>query len=232
MRKFMRKSLRLLILSLVLSTILTSCKEDAVQTKEKMEGCWTATSVTNAQGQDITSKVSVPIVAFHLSSDGTIISTAGPLITYIVYGESKYTQIASTIDQVFNYATLSFNGGEYFVGSDEQKNFTLEMKLEGISGTKTLKTMLQMFGLEASFLEFVVYHKFLNVGVEFADNYNTMIWTVDDGTTAAYNKKDTQGNYLLWNGWPVTSFQHCTIRLAKQTKDIRDLVTAAEASKK
>lgn len=102
----MRKNLRLLILPLILLTILTSCKEDKVQTKAKMEGCWTATSITNASGQDITSKVSVPIVAFHLSSDGTIISTAGPLIMYIVYGENKYTQIASSIDQVFNYATL------------------------------------------------------------------------------------------------------------------------------
>jgi hypothetical protein len=89
-----------------------------------------------------------------------------------------------------------------------------------------------MFGIESSYLEFVVYHKFLNVGIEFEDNYNTMIWTIDDQTTAAYNKKDTQGNYLLWNGWPVNNFQHCTIRLKKQTKDIRDIVTAAEQSKK
>jgi hypothetical protein len=229
----MRKKLHLLILPLVLLAIFSSCKkEEEIQTKQKMEGCWTATSITNAQGQDITNKVSVPIVAFHLSSDGTIISTAGPLITYVVYGDGKYTQIASQIDQVFNYATLSFNGGEFFVGSDEQKSFTLEMKLEGISGTKTLKTMLQLFGIESSYLEFVVYHKFLNVGVEFADNFNTMIWTIDGSTTAAYNKKDTQGNYLLWNGWPVNNFQHCTIRLAKQIKDIRDVVSTANASKK
>lgn len=105
------------------------------------------------------------------------------------------------------------------------------MKLEGIAGTKTLKTLLQMMGLESSFLEFVVYHKFLNVGIEFADDYNTMIWTLDGNTTATYNKKDTQGNYILWNGWPVDSFQRCTIRLKKQTKDIRDVVTAANAGK-
>ncbi len=229
----MKKRIHLLILPIILLTIFSSCKkEEEFQTKQNMEGCWTATSIINEQGQNITNKVAVPVVAFHLSSDGTIISTAGPLMMYVVYGDNKYTEIASQIDQVFNYATLSFNGGEFFVGADEQKTFTLEMKLEGIAGTKTLKTLLQLMGINASYLEFVVYHKFMNVGIEFADNNKTMIWTIDANTTAAYNKKDVNGNYLLWNGWPVNNFQHCSIRFAKQTKDIRDVVTEANAGKK
>lgn len=229
----MKKKLHLLILPLVLLAIFSSCKkEEAFQTKQNMEGVWTATNVTNAAGQDITSRVSIPVVGFHLSSDGTIISTAGPLMMYVVYGENKYTEIASQIDQVFNYATYSFNGGEFFVGADEQKSFTLEMKLEGIAGTKTLKTLLQLMGIDASYLEFVVYHKFMNVGIDFADNNNTMIWTIDGSTTATYNKKDVNGNYVLWNGWPVNSFQHCTIRFTKQSRDLRTVVAEANASKK
>lgn len=224
----MRKKLQFLVLPFLMLVVLSSCeKEEEFQTKQNMEGCWTATTITNSQGQDITNKVSVPIVAFHLSSDGTIISTAGPLMMYVVYGDNKYTEIASQIDQVFNYTTLSFNGGEFFVGADEQKSFTLEMKLEGIAGTKTLKTLLQLIGINASYLEFVVYHKFMNVGISFADNNKTMIWTIDANTTATYNKKDVNGNYILWNGWPVNNFQHCTIRFTKQTRDIRDVVTQA-----
>lgn len=228
----MKKKLHLLVIPMLVLLVLSSCKkEDEFQTKQNMEGCWTATSVTNAQGQNITNRVSLPIVAMHLSSDGTIISTAGPLMMYIVYGDSKYVQMASQLDQVFNYSTLSFNGGEFFVGADEQKSFTLEMKLEGIAGTKTLKTILQLIGIESSFLEFVVYHKFMNVGIDFADNNRTMIWTIDANTKAVYNKKDVNGDYLLWNGFPVTSFQPCTIRFTKQTKDIREIVTQANAGR-
>lgn len=49
---------------------------------------------------------------------------------FIVYGDNKYTQIASDVDQVFNYAGLDFNGGEFFVEDGVVDRFTLEMKLQ------------------------------------------------------------------------------------------------------
>ena len=158
----MRKLTNLLFLSFILAFTLSSCvkESDIPPTRTSMEGVWTVTNVVTSQGADITSRFNLPITAFYLSSDGTILSTAGPLIMYVVYGESKYVQIASSLDQVFNYATLTFNGGEFFVGSGEQKTFTLEMKLEGVAGTKTLVTLLGLMGIDASFLEFVIYHKF------------------------------------------------------------------------
>jgi hypothetical protein len=229
----MRKLTNLFFLSLILVFTFNSCtkESDIPPTRTSMEGVWTVTNVVTAQGADITSRINFPITAFYLSSDGTILSTAGPLMMYIVYGDSKYVQIASSLDQVFNYATLTFNGGEFFVGSGEQKTFTLEMKLEGVAGTKTLVTLLGLMGIDASFLEFVIYHKFMNVGIEFTDDYKTMIWDINTGTTATYNKKDQYGNYILWNGWPVSGFQRCTIKLAKQTQDIRDVVRNASAHK-
>ncbi|MEI6347872.1 MAG: hypothetical protein WCP69_08000 [Bacteroidota bacterium] len=225
----MRKLINYLLLPVAFIFLLNSCvkEADVPPTKTNMEGVWTVSNVVTSQGVDITSRLAFPVLAFHLSSDGTVISTAGPLIMYVVYGDSKYTQIASQIDQVFNYATLSFNGGEFFVGGGEQKRFTLEMKLEGLPGQHTLTTLLQIMGLDASFLEFVVYHKFMNVGIQFADNYSTMIWDIDANTTAVYNTKDNNGNYLLWNGWPVNNFQHCTIRFSKQSVDIREVVRSA-----
>jgi len=229
----MKKIFRSLVLPIIILSILTSCKkeDDVPATKSSMEGVWTASNVTTEAGVDITSKVNFPITAFHLSSDGTIISTAGPLIMYVVYGDSKYTQIAADIDQVFNYATLSFNGGEFFVGGGEQKSFTLEMKLEGLPGQRALTTLLDLIGISNDYLDMVVYHKFLNVGIEFADEYKTMIWTIDGNTTAAYNTKDNSGNYLLWNGWPVSSFSHCSIRFTKQSISIQDVVRNASAKK-
>lgn len=218
------------LLGLIVTVFLVSCDElfkDEEPTKTSMEGVWEATSVINQGSQEIISQLEFPILAFHLSSDGTIISTAGPLIMYVVYGENKYTEIASQIDQVFNYATLSFNGGEYFVGGGVQSRFTLEMKLEGLPGQKALTVLLEMIGIGNDYLDVVVYHKFMDVKISFQDDYETMIWEIDDVTTAVYNTKDNYGNYLLWNGWPVNNFQRCKITFVKRSKDIRDLVQEA-----
>ena len=116
---------------LTVISLFFSCTVEETPTKTKMEGVWEVTTVYNEQSTDITKRVEFPVVAFHLSSDGTIISTSGPLIMYMVYGDNKFTSIASKIDQVFNYASLDFNGGEFFVGGGVQDKFTLEMKLEG-----------------------------------------------------------------------------------------------------
>lgn len=222
---------RLLFLSaLALIITFTACDliEEEPPTKTQMEGVWSVSKAYDTEtGQDITSQVNFPITAFQLSSDGTIISTAGPLIMYIVYGDSKYVEIASKIDEVFNYASLDFNGGEFFIGGGVQPRFTLEMKLEGLPGQKALTTLLELLGIGNDYLDVVVYHKFLNVKVDFSEDYNTMYWEIDSQTTAVYNTKDNQGNYVLWNGWPVNSFSKVQITLEKQVQDLRDLVEGA-----
>ncbi len=206
---------------------LSACTTDEKPTKTSMEGVWTVTHVYDGSGADLASKFNFPITAFHLSSDNTVISTASPLIMYLVYGDNKYTQIASYVDQVFNYVSLDFNGGEFFVAGGTPDRFTLEMKLEGLPGQKTLTTLLDMLGITQDYLDLVVYHKFQDVGVDFSEDYNTMTWTFDATTTAVYNTKDNNGNYILWGGWPVENFSHCTIELKKQTKDLTQVVQDA-----
>lgn len=221
------RTFKIITVLLILSIIGMSCDKLLHQeppTKTSMEGVWEAARVVTSDGQDITNKLKFPILAFHLSSDRTVISTAGPLIMFIVYGNNKYTEIASKVDQVFNYTTLSFNGGEFFIDGGQQSRFTLEMKLEGLPGQKALTTLLEMIGIGNAYLDAIVYHKFINVGVRFEDDYNTMIWDFDKNTTAIYNTKDSQGNYLLWNGWPTNTFQKCQVLFVKRAKDIKDLV--------
>jgi len=215
------------IIIAVIIVMFSSCmKEEPVPTKTQMQGVWTVTNVYNDLGADITSRVQFPVVAFSLSSDNTIVSTAGPLIMYVVYGDSKYTQIASDVDQVFNYASLSFNGGEYFVAGGEVDRFTIEMKLEGLPGQKALTQLLNMLGIAQNYLDVVIYHKFMNVKIEFDSTGNQMTWTIDDQTTATYNTKDQYGNYVLWQGWPVNNFSKCRIVLKKQSVTIQDVVKA------
>lgn len=228
MKTFSCAITKLLIASFVFSALfLASCEQDETPTKTRMEGVWTVKHVYDINDVDHASKLNFPITAFHLSSDNTVISTASPLVMFIVYGDNKYTQIASSIDQVFNYAGLDFNGGEYFVAGGVVDRFTLEMKLEGLPGQKTLTTLLDLLGISNDYLDMVVYHKFMDVGISFTDDNNTMIWTIDDKTTAVYNTKDNYGNYVLWGGWPVNSFTRCTIVLQKQVKGLNEVVQDA-----
>ncbi|MEI8202877.1 MAG: hypothetical protein WCH34_07695 [Bacteroidota bacterium] len=206
---------------------LTSCEKEQIATKTRMEGVWTVSHVYTSAGLDIVNRFNFPITAYHLSSDNTVISTAAPVTMYLVYGDNKYTEIASTIDQVFNYAGLDFSGGEFFVAGGVVDRFTLEMKLEGLPGQKTLTFLLNMLGIAQNYLDVVIYHKFMDVGVSFENNNNTMIWTFDDKTTAVYNTKDNNGNYILWGGWPVNNFSRCQIVLEKQVKDLNQVVQEA-----
>lgn len=206
---------------------ITSCEEYVTPTKSSMEGVWTVTHVYDQNNEDHASKLNFPITAFSLSSDNTVVSTSAPLTMFIVYGDNKYTQIASDVDQVFNYAGLDFNGGEFFVEDGVVDRFTLEMKLQGLPGQHTLDYLLELLQIPAQWLDVVVYHKFINVGVNFSEDYKSMTWTFDDQTTALYNTKDSQGNYILWNGWPVANFTHCTVVLEKQAGDLTQVVKDA-----
>lgn len=216
----------LILFAVVISVVgFFSCEPiDETPTKSKMEGVWMVTAVYDSSGKNIVDKFEFPVVAFHLSSDNTVISSAGPMIMYIVYGNNKYTQIASKVDQVFNYAGLSFNGGEFFVGGGVQERFTLEMKLEGLPGQKALTTLLDLLGISNDYLDMVVYHKFMDVKVSFNGDDSQMTWIWDSQTRAVYNTKDNYGNYVLWGGWPVNNFQRCRVVLQRQTKTIQQVV--------
>jgi hypothetical protein len=193
-----------------------------------MEGVWVAAEAEDSSGASILSKTARPIVAFHLSSDRTMLSTAGPVMMYIVYGDNSYTQIASTIDQVFNYVGLDFYGGEFFIAGGVVDRFTLEMKLEGLPGQKALTDLLGLLGIGNDYLDVLVYHKFVDVKVEFgATDNDTMVWTFDDTTWAEYSTKDYQGNKIPWLGWPVTTFTRCRFVLARKVQDLRTLVGEA-----
>lgn len=215
-------------ITLCITLFLTSCEKEQIATKTRMEGVWTVSHVYTSSGADIVSQFNFPITAFHLSSDNTVISTAAPLTMFLVYGDNKYTQVAGTIDQVFNYAGLDFSGGEFFVAGGVVDRFTLEMKLEGLPGQKTLTFLLNALGIAQNYLDEVIYHKFMDVGVAFENNNNTMKWTFDNTTTAVYNKKDNYGNYVIWGGWPVSNFSYCTIVLEKQVKDLNQIVQEAK----
>lgn len=220
----MNKLRKFLVFVLPLCTaFIFSCTEDETPTKEKMEGMWEVTAAYNSQGNDIMEDISFPVVGFYLNSDNTVISTAGPLIMYIVYGPSNYVTMASKMDQVFNYSSLSFNGGEFFVADGVVDRFTLEMKLEGLPGQKTLTELLSLLNIQSQWLNTVIYHKFMDVSVDFVGK-DQMILCWDSETFAVYNVKDQYGNYVLWNGWPVANFEHCKIVLTKRSSDLKELV--------
>ncbi|MBN1983913.1 MAG: hypothetical protein JW795_20445 [Chitinivibrionales bacterium] len=194
-------------------------------TKTTMEGVWSAVAAYNQNGSQFLDSISFPVTAFDLNSDNTVVSTAGPMIQYIVYGGNNYVKIASQVDQVFNYASLNFTGGEFFVGDGVVDRFTLEMKLQGAPGQKTLSELLTIIGIDPGFLKEVIYHKFIDVKVSFRGaTRDTMVWEWDGTTTARYNIKDDKGDYVLWGGFSPTLFSRCEIVLVRQIKSLVDLV--------
>jgi len=210
---------------IVIITFIASCKQETTPTQTQMQGIWQVTSVhDDDRDTDITSRVEFPVIAFSLMSDNTVLSTAGPLFMYIVYGNSEYVQIASDMDEVFNYTQLSFNGGEFFVAGGVVSRFTIEMKLEGLPGQEALTDLLSLIGIDSQWLNVVIYHKFINVGITIDPTGQQMTWTIDNQTTATYNTKDQYGNYVLWNGWPVNNFSHCTIVLQKSASTLNQIV--------
>lgn len=228
----MNKTLLAILIIFFVPFLFNSCEKDPTPTKTKMEGVWLVTEAYDSSGASIIDKIQnklIPLTAFYLSSDNTILSTAGPMATYIVYGDNKFTQIAAQINQYFNYANLTFNGGEFFVADGTPDVFTIEFKLEGIGGgaTNTLAEILALFGIQAQWLKKVVYHKFIDVNVSFANDGETMIWEWTNSTVARYNMKNEYGDYILWEGWPINKFSKCKFVLTKKSKSLNDLTTQA-----
>ncbi len=224
--------LRILVI-LIPVLFLSSCDEllddeaPPVPTKTRMEGTWEVVEAYDTEKDtSILKKVKVLYLGFHLSSDNTINSTAGPMTTYLVYGDSKWTEISSTIDRIWDYTEYNTNGGEFFIESGVTDRFTIEMKLEGIGGSSTIKDILEIVGVNAEFLETVVYHKFMDVEVTFNDDFTQMTWDFDETTFTEYNIKNQYGNYVLWEGWNAP-FRKCKFVLEKRSKDLKDLLIEA-----
>jgi hypothetical protein len=219
----------------LLASLLINCsllEIEQTPTKTKMLGLWEVVEAYDEDGESILKDINYPITLFHLQSDNSILSTAGPMFMMIVYGSSKYTQIASKIDQTFDYAnTEIFTNGEWFIDDGTTDNFTLEMKLKGLPGQTSLKSLLELLNIKSEFLDVTIWHKFIDVHVEFDLFSDTsMTWEFDNSTTAVYNTKDSDGNNVLWNGFPVDQFSHCKFVFRKRAGGLRDAV--ANATKK
>lgn len=216
-----------------LTLFLSSCVKEPLATKLAMQGNWVLVKATDAAGNDITSKVAFPITAIQLTDDNGMLGSQSPLFTYIVYGDSKWTEASGKIGQLFDYANLRLSTGEFFVGEGQQEVFTVEAKLQATAIAGGLTDLLTIFGVANGFLQQTIYHKFTNVRVEIPDNdgnqenIRTMIWSFDGGTQGLYNYKDSQGNYVLWLGWPVNQFSRCTLTWEKRTQGVNDIVRAA-----
>jgi len=221
---------RLFIIALAVVSF-TSCELNDLlntPTKQQMQGTWVLKQATNEKGMDITQKISFPVTAFQLNNTNGMVGTMGPMFTYLVYGESKWTSIMGKLDQAFDYGHLRFDDGEFFVADGQVNSFTVEPKLlvTAAVGGGALIDILKVFGVNASFLEKTIYHKFKNVAVSF-DGSDTMIWTFDSSTQAFYNYKNAEGDKLLWEGWPTTGFQKCTFVFTRKTLKLEDIVRAS-----
>lgn len=237
---------KFIILTLITATIiLQGCKEEETPTKLAMQGNWELVSAVDAAGNDITSQLAFPVTAIQLTDDNGMLGTQGPMFTRIVYGDSKWIEVSGKIKQVFDYANLRLNTGEFFVGENVQNTFTVEAKLQATAAVGgVLSDILQLVGVNSSYFQQVIYHKFTNVNVSFPnksknetfftanqtnkDAYNTMVWEFTDNTQAFYNYKDANGNSIVWNGFPVANFQRGTYTFKKFTQGINDFVKSKQ----
>jgi hypothetical protein len=240
----MKKALSFLFIGLTLAT-LQSCTQEETPTKLAMQGNWELVSAKDAAGNDITSQIAFPVTAIQLTDDNGMLGTQGPMFTRVVYGDSKWIEVSAKIKQVFDYANLRLNTGEFFVGENVQQTFTVEAKLQATAAAGgVLSDILQLVGVNTSFFQQVIYHKFTNVKVSFPNNvqrdgflagnkknddaYNTMVWEFTDATQAFYNYKDAQGNSIVWNGFPVTNFKRGTYTFQKFTTGLNDFVSSRQ----
>lgn len=219
----MRNTSFLIALAMMSLLFFNSCEKTETATKTRMQGNWELTAATNAAGTDIKQKVAFPVTVIQLTDDNGMVGTLSPMFMYIVYGESKWIDIAGKIDQVFDYANFRFNTGEFFVDPGIQETFTVEAKLQATAVAGGLIDILTLAGVDASWFQQVVYHKFINVSVYFDDD-DHMTWEFTDNTQPVYNYKDGQGNYVLWQGIPVNGFTRATFNFTRRTQTLNEVV--------
>lgn len=226
-----------LILVLALAAFFSSCEElidDPTPTHELMQGVWELTEAYNENDVLITEKVSpleVPNL-MHLNSSNGATSTSAPLFMYIIYGESRFNQIVSQLDNAFSYADSDFGltQGEWSLTKNKvTDHFAIEMKMK-FPTAQTISTILNLMNIATpSFYEdFIIYHKFKNVHVEIdEENPNVMWWHFDDETIPEYNIKNEELDYVSWTGVQVSSFSRCSLRFEKRVDSIDQMVDEA-----
>jgi hypothetical protein len=224
------KNIKFLSLIAVFALLFTSCEIEETPTKVLMQGTWELTEALDADGNDITNKLAFPVTVIQLTDDNGMLGTQGPMFTHIVYGGSKWIEVSAKIKQVFDYANFRFNSGEFFLEAGTTDRFTVEAKLQATAAAGGLKDILQIFNIDNAWLQQVIYHRFINVKVDLPKMENTkerniMTWEFDDLTTATYNYKDSQGNNLLWGGWPVDRFtKGVKFTFQKRVKGLNEIV--------
>lgn len=224
------------ISTIIAFVCFSSCEkvDEPTPTNQLMEGIWKATNITDANGVNITDTVTSWFPAFiHLDGNNSVNSTCGPLFMYIVYGKSRFINVASKIDEVFSYANIQLTEGEWFIDKNKVvNNFTVEMKMR-FPTAQTLSQVFQIFNLKlpefaADALDFVIYHRFKNIIVKIDDkNKDKMIWQFNEDVVADYNTKNKYGDKVAYEGISPTSFSKCTIVFEKQTKSITELTQQA-----
>lgn len=224
------------IITLVVFMVFTSCEKEEVPTPTNtlMEGIWKATKITDEAGNNITDTVTSWFPAFiHLDGNNSVNSTCGPLFTYIVYGKSRFINVASKIDEVFSYANIQLTEGEWFIDKNKVvNNFTIEMKMR-FPTAETLHQVFALFNLQlpefaADALDFVIYHRFKNIVVAIDDkDKEKMTWYFNSDVIADYNTKNKYGDKVVYQGISPTTFSKCAIVFEKQTKSITELTQQA-----
>ncbi len=231
-------SIKKLAVTLFISTLLltVSCEfldlliEDPENppTRSRMLGTWQLVEAYTEDGDTIPNNLCFPITAFHFKNDDNLASTAGPMTTHIVYGPGRYANVASIIDQFFDYASFSPTAGDWFIGGGDTDRFTLEMRLRGLPGQGAFTDLLGLLGIGNDHLHMVIYHKFFDVRVTFhPQNDRIMYWDIDHLTTAQYNSRDHRGEPVLWRGVSAENFSRGTFVFEKRSYDLEELVKRA-----
>ncbi len=226
MKKMLKLTAMTLLIGLISScTVLENLVEEETPTTDRIQGVWEATSVLEigTDTLDILDTLNLRIPSYiHIKENTHFSSTAGPLFLYLVYGKSKWTQVTSKIDQLFDYAKITTTDGRWFCGPQVVDVFTPEVTLS-FPSSQTFKTILDVFGVGNGYLDTYIEHKFKDVSITFEGD-DTMYWEWTDMTEGVYNKLNNHGDPILWSGWDATRFSRCRIKFEKRVKTLTTLI--------
>jgi hypothetical protein len=206
-----------------------------------MLGTWELTEATDQDGNDILSKLAFPVTAIQITDKNEIIGTHSPLVTRLVYGDSKWNNLSAQMNQWFDYAGGQFSKAEYQIGSGTESSLTIEFKLEATaSGKSGMQEILDIMGVDSSWKQTTVYHRFNNIKVTIPGQFDkanatgsaaaqtgkfkTMTWEFNTKTAAYYNYHDASGRVLTWGGWPVDSFGKLKLTWTRSSLSVSDIV--------
>lgn len=225
-------SFRFLFILPLFLLIFSSCEEierlqdEPTPTRDLMHGVWEVVEAYDTSGNSIVDQVNFLLPTYLKFDDyNSVSSTAGPMFMYIVYGKNRFTDITSKLDAAFDYISYNWTTGEYGIKDGVQNEFTIEMKLK-FPTTGTIDEILDLMNINPPQLfEPIIYHKFLNVNIQIdEDNPKEMIIEFDDNVEPIYNIKDSDLNYVLWDGVNVNAYSRSYFILKKRSTSLRDLI--------